>query len=71
MNGQMLSSKRYDMSLKDMMGPVLPSQLPKIKMDLAGLSRYAKEKGISLSQLTEEEKRRFIPRDSYCFDSDT
>jgi hypothetical protein len=59
------------MSLKDMMGPVLPSQLPKIKMDLAGLSRYAKEKGISLSQLTEEEKRRFIPRDSYCFDSDT
>lgn len=61
MNGQMLSSKKYEMSLKRMMEPVLPSQLPKIKMDLAGLSRYAKEKGISLSELTDEEKRRFIP----------
>lgn len=61
MSGQMLSSKKYEMSLKRMMEPVLPSQLPKIKMDLAGLSRYAKEKGISLSELTDEEKRRFVP----------
>lgn len=61
MNGQMLSSKKYEMSLERMMEPILPSQLPKIKMDLAGLSRYAKEKGISLSELTDEEKGRFLP----------
>ncbi|NLG03197.1 MAG: hypothetical protein GX567_05150 [Clostridia bacterium] len=57
----MLSSKKYEMSLERMMEPILPSQLPKIKMDLAGLSRYAKEKGISLSELTDEEKGRFLP----------
>lgn len=61
MNGQMLSSKKYETSLKHMMEPVLPSQLPKIKMDLAGLSRYAKEKGIPLSEVSNEEKRRFVP----------
>lgn len=61
MNGQMLSSKRYEMSLKHMAEPILPSQLPKIKMNLAGLSRYAKEKGISLYDLTEDEKEKFIP----------
>ena len=60
MNGQMLNSKRYAESLKHMSSPVLPSQLPKVKMNLAGLSRYAKEKGVTLYELTEQEKRRFI-----------
>lgn len=41
--------------------PVLPGQLPKVKMNLSGLSRYAKEKGVSLFELTEQEKSRFIP----------
>lgn len=62
MNGRMQNSKRYETSLKNMPKPVQPSQLPKVKMDLAGLSRYAKKKGVSLSQLTEEEKRRYLPK---------
>ncbi len=41
--------------------PIPPSQLPKIKMDLAGLSRYAKTKGVSLYELTETEIQKFIP----------
>lgn len=60
MNGQMQNFRRYEISLKRMEQPVLPSQLPKVKMDLAGLSRYAKEKGVTLYELSEEEKRRFI-----------
>ncbi|MDO4555951.1 MAG: hypothetical protein Q4B70_12500 [Lachnospiraceae bacterium] len=60
MNGQMLNSKRYEMSLKRITSPVMPSKLPKVKMDLAGLSRYAKQKGVSLYELTEEERSRFI-----------
>ena len=60
MNGQMLNSNRYENSLKRMQKPIMPSQLPKIKMDLAGLSRYAKEKGVSLYQLTEDEKNKYI-----------
>ncbi len=43
-----------------MQKPIMPSQLPKIKIDLAGLSRYAKEKGVSLYQLTEDEKNKYI-----------
>lgn len=61
MNGQMLNSKRYAESLARMSQPIMPSQLPKIKMDLAGLSRYAREKGVSLCELTEQEKSMFVP----------
>ena len=60
MNGQMLSSnKRYEESLNRMSTPIFASQLPKVKMNLAGLSRYAKDKGISVRDLTEEEKNQF------------
>lgn len=38
----------------------MPSQLPKVKMDLAGLSRYAKSKGVTLAELTEQEKNKFL-----------
>ena len=60
MNGQMLNSnKRYEESLNRMSTPIFASQLPKVKMNLAGLSRYAKDKGISVRDLTEEEKNQF------------
>ena len=62
MSGQTLScSKRYEKSLKKTQPPIMPSQIPKVKMDLAGLSRYAKNKGISISNLAEEDIRKFIP----------
>ena len=38
----------------------MPHDLPKVKMNLAGLSRYAKEKGKSLFDLTDEERSRFL-----------
>lgn len=60
MNGQMQNFRRYEISLKCMEQPILQNQLPKVKMVLAGLSRYAKEKGVTLYELSEEEKRRFI-----------
>lgn len=60
MNGQMLNSnKRYEESLNRMSTPVYASQLPKVKMNLAGLSRYARDKGVSVRDLTEEEKNQF------------
>lgn len=62
MIGQMPNCNLYVESLKRTAPPILPSQLPKIKMDLAGLSRYAKEKGVSLYDLTEQEKQQFIPQ---------
>lgn len=60
MNGQMPSSnKRYEESLKKMSAPVYASQLPKVKMNLAGLSRYARNKGISVRDLSEAERNQF------------
>ncbi len=53
------SSKRYEDSLSKMT-PMIPSdELPKIKLDLAGMSRYAREKGISIRDLTEAAKTQF------------
>lgn len=37
-------------------------QLPKGKMDLVGLSKYASAKEVRVSELSEEEKERFIQR---------
>ena len=60
MNGQMLSSnERYKESLSKMSAPVYASQLPKVKMDLAGLSHYARNKGVSVRELTEAERNQF------------
>lgn len=61
MSGQMLNYRRYQESLSKMSQPIMPSQLPKIKMDLAGMSNYAKKKGVSLHELSAQEKKRFMP----------
>ena len=46
-------------SLKYMPQPIMLSQIQK-KLDLRGLMKYAKEKGIKVEQLTTEEKNRFL-----------
>ena len=57
MTGQM---RRYKESLAKMSDPVLLSQCPKVRLDLRGLMRYAKEKGVKVTDLTEKEKAVFI-----------
>ena len=57
MNGQTIS---YEQSLREMEGPYLLSQLPKQRMDLPGLMRYAKSKGVKVDELSVKEKNRFI-----------
>ena len=57
MNGQM---RRYKESLAKMSDPVLLSQCPKVRLDLRGLMRYAKEKGVKVKDKTEKEKAVFI-----------
>ena len=57
MNGQM---KRYKESLSRTPGPIMPSQIPKVKLDMRGLVKYAKERGIAPIDLTQEEKERFM-----------
>ncbi len=57
MLGQM---KRYKDSLKAMQGPILLNQCPDIKLDLCGLMKYAKENGVKVIELSEDEKSHFI-----------
>ena len=55
MNGRM---KKYKELLKSAPDPILLSQITK-KMDLRGLMRYAKEKGVKVAELSPEEKANF------------
>lgn len=62
MNGQM---RKYDFAayreqLKKMSGPVKGSELPQVKLDLKGIRKYAEKKGVSVSDLSDTEKRLFL-----------
>lgn len=56
MNEQM---QRYKESLKEMSEPVMLSQMTKT-VDLRGLMKYAKQKGVKVAQLSEKERMTFI-----------
>lgn len=56
MSGQMT---KYKESLKYMPEPIMLSQIQR-KVNLRGLMKYAKEKGVKVTQLTNEEKNRFL-----------
>lgn len=59
MCGQM---KKYKESLKNTPEPIMPSQVPKINLDLRGLMTYAKSVGKKVVDLTEKEKNMFLKR---------
>lgn len=56
MNGQMMN---YRKSLNSAILPIMPSELPKIRIDYTGLLAYAKSKGVRVIELSEEERERF------------
>ena len=47
-------------SLSRTFGPIMPSQIPKVKLDMRGMVKYAKERDIAPIDLTQEEKERFM-----------
>lgn len=57
MNGQMMN---YKLPLSASLKPILPSELPKIRIDYKGLLKYAKEKGVKVIDLSDKEKEQFI-----------
>ena len=52
--------QRYNESLSQTPGPVLPKDLPRMTVDYRGLLAYAKQKGVEPAELTVEEKEQFI-----------
>ena len=57
MNGLM---NKYKESLKNTPKPVMPSEVPKLKMALNELLAYSKLKNVSPIDLTDDEKEKFI-----------
>ena len=57
MNGRM---SRYKESLKNTPDYMPLKQCPQIKMDLSGVLKYAKKKGVRPIQLSETERQKFI-----------
>lgn len=55
-----MSKKSYEQIISEMGRPVDIDDIPNRKMDLKGLFRYARGKGKKVSELSEEEKRKFI-----------
>ena len=54
-----MNFKKYKKSLKSMSDPVMLNQI-KDAVDLKGLLKYVKEKGIKVEQLTEKEILSFV-----------
>lgn len=64
MNGLMrkFDYERYFEQIKTMPEPIMMSELPKVKLNLKGIREYAKNKGVSIASLSEEEKQLFITK---------
>ena len=64
MNGLMrkFDYERYFEQLKTMPEPIMLGELPKVKLNLKGIREYAKNKGVAIASLTEEEKQLFITK---------
>lgn len=46
----------------DAQKPIMPSELPNIRIDYKGLVKYAKKKGVRVIELADSEKNRFIKK---------
>lgn len=62
MNGQMKNYNKYYSYVKTMPDPIMPSELPKRKLNLPLIAKYAKEHGICFANMTEEEKEMILAK---------
>ena len=54
MNGQMMNYSKYAESVKNT--PYYTGNIPSVKIDYRGLIAYARKKGVSVHDLSDEEK---------------
>lgn len=62
MSGLMMNYKDYYAYVNTMNQPVMPSELPKVKIRLRDMAAYARQKEIKISELSDEEKNSFIEK---------
>ena len=56
MNGQRMNYSKYYSYIKNMPDPIMPSELPKRKLNLSLIAKYVKENDICFADMTEEER---------------
>lgn len=62
MSGQMMNYKRYQVSMKLVGTPYDVSKLPKMKVNMGEIAKYAKEHNKTFEEFSEEEKALFVKR---------
>ena len=65
MNGQTMNYKKYFEYLTTMSEPIMPSGLPKVKLDMKAIAKYAKEHKICFADMTEEEKNDILKNEDF------
>lgn len=60
MNGQTMCFEKYEQYLETMEMPIMPSSLPKRKINFTILVKYAKENKIDIASLSLAEKEHLI-----------
>lgn len=67
MSGVTMNFENYYQAIKSMPKPVMPSELPKVFIDINGLIRYAQENNTSPDKMSDAEKSLFIRGDYKSF----
>ena len=67
MNGVKMNFNKYYQTLATMPKPIMPSELPKVKMNIGGLIAYARSVGKQPVELSEEEVANYIEGDYKSF----
>ena len=60
MNGQTMNYKKYFEYLSTMPEPIMPSKLPKERLNLREIAKYAKEHKVCFAGMSEEEKQKIL-----------
>ncbi len=60
MSGPTTNYKKYHEYLKKMSDPIMPSKLPRVKINFQAIAKYAKENGICIADLDEAEKKKIV-----------
>ena len=60
MNGQTKKYNNYLNFIQTMCGPYTKGEIPQIAIDLRGLARYARSKGVNVSELSDSELQPFV-----------
>ena len=63
MSGVRMNFEKYKQTLRSMPPIIMPSELPRVKLDINGIIAYADSLGKQPAELSDEEKAMFVDGD--------